>query len=518
MRLLPAGSIPWLLLHEMRLTWRGRIAGARKGRRAGWILLAVLFLALSIPGWLLAPVLREVHATVAPQAALGVDVALAVLFTLMTAATVAATATAFYERGDLDLLLSSPIPPRRVLTVRCVGIALQSALLWVLLITPFVVPPLIQGDPRWAHAYPVLLGLGLLASSVGLLVAMALFRLIGPRRTRAAATVVSALIGVSFALLGQMRGFFGRDVYGEIWDRLQPGVEAGWFDQGQPLAWPAQALIGDTGAAAALFGGSLLVFILVTQSIGARFGKDAAAAAGAGSPTKVAKGAIKGFSSGLFGVVVAKELRLIRRDATLLSQTLIQVLYLGVIMAALVFRNASTGGMWITAGGASVLVLLASQLASVFGWIVMSAEDAPELLAAAPAPTRTLRQGKLVAAMIPTAMIMAAPIAALTWLNWRAGLSALVCSAAVSWSAGLIALWFEKPAKRSELRRRRNGSITAMVVASITTICWSGAAFLGAMPGLWALTGLVPAVLGVVIVGAVAKPERSFADRLALAS
>ena len=217
MRLFPAGSTLWLLSHELRLSLRGRSRAGAKRRVAPALIFVLVAAGLCIPGWFAASALKPVKLMVTPEIAMAVDAGMVMIFTLMTSATVLATAIAFYDRGDLDLLLSSPVPSQRVLTVRCFGIALQSALLWILLITPFAAPGVIQGDLRWLGVYPLLVGLGLLAAALGLSVAMALFRLIGARRTRAAATVVSALIGVSFGLLGQAPNLIGRSVYGEIW-------------------------------------------------------------------------------------------------------------------------------------------------------------------------------------------------------------------------------------------------------------------------------------------------------------
>lgn len=513
MKFLPQGSIPWLLAHELRLSWRGRGA-AGKGRRRAWIVMLVLLAVLTIPGWFTASALKGREIPLIPEVALMVDLVLGLIFTLMMSTTVAATAVAFYERGDLDLLLASPIPPRRVLTVRCVGIALQSILLFVFLITPFAVPGLLLGDLRWANGYLLFLAMGLLAAAFGLIIAMFLFRLIGPKRTRSAATILSALIGVSFGLFGQARNFVGQETYDRWIQQVMDLAKSGLFAKGQPLAWPTQALIGDHLVAGAMIGVALIVFTLVTQSIGRTFGGDAAAAAGAGTKARVAKGALPRFRGGLLGVVVHKELKLIRRDATLLSQTLIQVLYLGVVFGAIMFKNISQTNHWLQGGAAALLVFLAGQLAGVFGWIVMSAEDSPELLAASPAPTKTLRRGKLIAAVIPVALVMAIPVAGLGWLDLWAGLGALVGCAAVAVSAGLLAIWFERPAKRSELRRRRNGSWTGLIIGTIVGMCWAGTAFLIAMHLPWAIAALGPAIIGVVIMGAVSKPDRSFAETL----
>jgi ABC-2 type transport system permease protein len=511
--LFPRGSIPWLLAHELRLAWRGRTQGAQRRTRI-WIVMAVVLGFLCIPGWLLSGVLKPMTLTVTPDLALGIDVGVFWLFTIMVSGAVSLTAITFFERGDLDLLLSSPIPPRRVLAVRCMGIALNTALWLLLLISPFAVPGLIRGDLRWFGVYPVLIGLGLLATSLGLAVATALFRLIGARRTRAAATIVSTLLGVSFGLIAQARNVLGRDLFGEAWARLKAFAANGYFDNDMPLAWPARALFGELPFAIGGFLIALALFLVVTQAIGSRFASDAAAAAGAGEQGRTARGGIKPFASGVFSVTVGKELRLIRRDATLLSQTLIQVLYLAALFGAYLFRFSSGANATWNGVAAALLVFLAGQLASVFGWIVMSAEDAPELLAASPAPSKLLRRGKLVAAMVPVVVIMAIPIGVLGGIYPWAGLGALIGSAALSWSTGLLAIWFERPAKRSELRRRRNGSWTGQLIGGFVGFCWSGAAFLIAMGPPLAFAALAPALIAVILLGAVSQPDRSFAERL----
>ncbi|HEY3636092.1 MAG TPA: hypothetical protein VGK95_13665, partial [Caldimonas sp.] len=46
------------------------------------------------------------------------------LFTLMLSQAITRSVGVFFERGDLDLLLASPIAPRNVFLVRGVGVAI----------------------------------------------------------------------------------------------------------------------------------------------------------------------------------------------------------------------------------------------------------------------------------------------------------------------------------------------------------------------------------------------------------
>lgn len=295
----------------------------------------------------------------------------------------------------------------------------------------------------------------------------------------------------------------------QLWGR------SGLFDPGTPLAWPAEGLFGNLVIAFSMLAGSLALFWLVTQSIGRRFGADAAAAAGASGRTRAARGGLKTFGGSAFAVTVGKELKLIFRDAALLSQTLIQVLYLGVIFAALLFKNLSHASVFVPAGSAGLIVFLAGNLAAVFGWIVMSAEDAPELLAASPTRAVVLRRAKLTAAMIPVAAVMSIPLIGLAIMNPQAGASALLASAGVAWSAGMISIWYERPAKRTELRRRRNGSLIGSMIGGAVGVCWSAAAFFGSLEPPWTLAAIAPLILAGVIMGMASKPSRPFAENLA---
>ncbi len=57
-------------------------------------------------------------------------------------------------------------------------------------------------------------------TGVGIVLARVLFRLIGPRRTRAAAQVLAALIGVSFFLVVQFNNFARMDDRVSLFERI----------------------------------------------------------------------------------------------------------------------------------------------------------------------------------------------------------------------------------------------------------------------------------------------------------
>ncbi len=513
MTLLKPASTLWLLAHEMRLSWRGRWRGKKGSGRAVWISLGIALVGLSFGGFALAPVLNQAPTHAGSTMALVMDGALLVLFTFMLSQTLSQAATVFFERGDLDLLLSSPIPPRRVLTVRCAGLAANAAVLYVLLVSPLILPAVFQGRPQWLNVYPLLIGLSLLATAVGLILAQVFFAVLGPRRTRTFAQVLSAVIGASIYLASQSARFLGGDRTRVLTDLFQQLRTSGAFAPDQPAAWPARALLGDLVPAVVLYATALGVFLVVVTVLGGRFARNAAAALGVGVLSgKAPRGPAKGFRGGAFAAMLRKDLRLIRRDIALLSQVLLRVLYLFPVAFIAFGRGGSAGYTQVLL--AAALVFITGQIAGSLAWIAASGEEGLELIACAPASASTLRRAKLVSALIPTAWLVVLPLAGLIWMSPLAGAVTAFCCVGAAVSAALIAIWYEKPAKRSDFRRRRAGSVPVALAAFAVEICWAGAASIAAGPTWIAWAASAPICIAIIAVLALRRADRTYAEVL----
>jgi ABC-2 type transport system permease protein len=520
--LFPAGSTPWLLLHELRVSWRA-IAG-RKGAVRSFIILGVV-LAIGLAGMVsLAFWLRGIPVRETPMLLMAIDVGMATIFTLMLSQTLSAATMTFYERGDLDLLLSSPIEPARVLAAKAISIAVMPVLWFCGLATLAVLPMAIVGQPRWLVVYPVIGAIGMLAAAAGIGLAMALFRLIGPRRTRTVGQLMAAVIGAGFFIASQARNLLphnGRAVYeaAALWS------QSGLFAPDGVLAWPAHAVLGRPAPLAAVLAGAFLVFLLTARGLGRRFAANAAVAAGVSfepSRTRARSQAAARFSGGVFGNVLRKELRLLMRDPTLLSQVLLRALYvlpLAVVMLKTAHQSSDNPGSLFDAARLAVLggavAMLAGQLAGSLAWITISAEDAPDLIACAPVSGGLVRRAKLTASMIPLGVLLVGPLAVLTWLAPWVGLCAILGSGVSAASACLINLWFEKPTPRSAFRNRRGGSVLGAIAEMLVGMMWGLTTGVAAAGSLFALIPGVLAVGGMGVLWAVSAPQRN--ERAALA-
>lgn len=516
MSLAAPGSTLWLLGFELKLGLRSVFSRKRsgRGRALGWVRVALLgVLAVAILATLGLPMAAAIHrAGFQPNGAyyLLVDGAAVVLFTLMLAQALNGATQALYERNDLDLLLSSPLPARRVLTVRGLGIAVLSSLIYLILATLFVAPLAVVGEPRWLGVYVVIAALGLLAAAGGLLLAMGLFAVLGPRRTRLAAQVLAAVIGALVFLIAQARNILPR----EQWRRMTGDVSSFVnvrVDPASPLAWTGRAMAGDPAMLLlfALLG--LGAFLFSARLLGRRFGDNAAAAAGASGESagavarRQAGSARVTFAGGAFGAMIRKERRLLVRDPWLISQVLLQVVYalpIGFVMA----RNTGAHVEFAVASGAAATAFICGQLAGNLTWLTVSAEDSPELLATAPVNAWTVVRAKLLVALTPVAVLACLPLAVVAWVSPVSLPTAAVGCAAAAASAGLVNLWWSKPGQRRDFRRRRQGSWVVNTAEVFMLFAWGGATWL-AIAGLpvWAL---IPATAAALILLAMRRPVR----------
>src|SRR5271168_3974436 len=182
--LLTPGSVLWLLGHDLRLAGRGlRSGGGRKARVVGIVLLTTMVL-LHLIGFAAAPALARLHDSYRSEALLTGSIALAGAFTLFLSKAISEATEALFQRGDLDLLLSSPMPMQRVLTTRLLAIAVIAGFLPILLVVPLVNGMMLRGQFAWIGAYPVLASLSLGAAAAGSAMTFGLLQVVGARWTR----------------------------------------------------------------------------------------------------------------------------------------------------------------------------------------------------------------------------------------------------------------------------------------------------------------------------------------------
>ena len=496
-----AVSIPFLAHHEFRLAWRDwwSMLTAGKRHRARVVILAIAafavvmhFIAVSVVGN---------FATIEPDADRGTLVVITgcalLAWSLMMSQAMEQVTRAFYARSDLDLILSSPMSSRRVFAVRIGAMAVSTVMMAVLLAAPFINVLIWRGGSRWIGAYGVVVAVGAAAAALSVALTVALFRTIGPKRTRLAAQIVAAIVGATFVIGLQVAAILS---YGTLsyFTFLNSEAIVAYVPAVESLVWwPARAILGDlTALAAVVVSGALL--------LGAAIGEHAVAAAGI-SGAGAMQTPRQGFRRlSLKGTLRRKEWTLLARDPWLASQTLMQLLYLlppGLMLWRAFGANSSDLVLLVP-----VLVMAAGQLAGGLAWLAISGEDAPDLVATAPIPSGFIIRAKTEAVIGSVTLVFAPFVAAMALASPPDAVMAALGIVVSAVSATLIQLWFRTQARRKHFRRRQTSSRIATSAEAFSSIAWAATGGLAAA-GHWQAAFTATTAIGILIGARAVSPK-----------
>ena len=476
-----AGSALWLLRHEVRMFFFNAGLGMKKGParrglgKAGialWTGVAALlhWFAFAMLGGLGAATQQTPHVLV-----MGLTGLYAALVSMMMSSALKASVEVLFERADLDLLLSSPLAGRAIFTVRLAGIVVVTGAIFLFFLAPFANAGLVLGQVRWLAIYPVVAGTAALAASRAMLNTRGLVRLFGVRRTRVLAQLLGALSGALLFVLLQAvantQGSVRQQAAAWFAPMLAPGAT---FGPESALWLPGHAILGAPRPLLALCIMALAAFALTVRFTHHFFVHGVHQAASMARVVPAPPGGQRTqFGRNLTHAIIIKEWRLIARDPQLISQVLLQLLAMLPLCFVLLFK----GGVQLPGIGAA-LTFLCGSLTAALAWVIIAAEDAPDLLRAAPCGIGTIRRAKLAAVALPVLAIVSLP---LLWLLVRDPLAALLTCATVSAcvaSSALIAMWCGRPAARGEFRARAKGNFLSNVLEMLNGFTWAGLAYL----------------------------------------
>jgi ABC-2 type transport system permease protein len=471
------GTALWLLRHELRLFWFSLASGkAGAPRRPRWRVVGsglLVWLGLHGAVFALLDAIGPTGGLPPRQFVIALTAILLATFLFMLSSALKRSVESLFDRGDMDLLLSSPLPSRSIFTVKLAGMAFGVAALYLFFLAPFAHVGLLLGQLRWLAVYPLLFALAVLAASSAMLLTLGLVRLLGARRTRVVAQVVGALAGAFLFLLSQAGNLMAHGdgpappAMAHVTASLQT------VDPGSLLFLPARAALGDWAAVAVIGVLGLLTGLLTVRSTHRFFVRGLQQAAGSARVPGRAGPVRYRFERSLLQVVILKEWRLVWRDPHLVSQILLQLLYL-LPLCFVVFRDNALQ-LPVVAGG---LTMLCGSLGASLSWIILLAEDAPDLLQSSPARAGSARTAKLAASVLPVFALVALPLA---WLVWRAPLAGMLAAITVAGavlSTAIVNLWTGRPAARGEFKNRGQRSVATRLLELSGLLSWSASAWL----------------------------------------
>ena len=494
-------SLPWLAAHELRLAWRDALAmmtGGRRTRLVGWIVgggaiygLMLLIAWFSIRPWTAAGIVLDKQALVLISG-------MGVLFWAVTLSqALEAVTRVYYGRSDLDLILSSPTSSNRLFAVRAGAVFVSTAALGAVLISPLVITLALQDGPRWLSAFLVLAALAALSVALAMAITRLLFRLAGPRRTRLIAQIVAGIVGAGFVIGIQAAAILSHEGFSRLALFQSEELIAAAPAPDSFLWLPVRAALGEPVPALLLVVTALAILGVTIALVAPSYGRLATSAAGlnhVGSQRRAPRHAFAATTQRQ--ALRRKEWKLLQRDPWLLSQTLMQLLYL-VPPALLLWVNYGAGS-----GEASfvvivpVLVMACGQLAGGLAWLAISGEDAHDLVATAPLRPGTILRAKIEAVLAVILAVLVPILILLTLAAWPMAVITAVCALLAASASTAIQLWFRVAAKRSMFRRRQVASRAATLSEAFSSILWA------ATSALWAAGSILaigPALLAVLV-------------------
>ncbi|HEY4342127.1 MAG TPA: hypothetical protein VGM97_19440 [Steroidobacteraceae bacterium] len=457
--------------HELRLYAR---SGVVKTTSLTFLIIAEVLLHLVAGAVALTVRVASTHALSSIPAAvpmLLVTAALAFCLLFMASRGLNGIVQVLYTRADLDLLLSSPIAPRSIIGVRVASVALTVTLEVAMLAWPFANMFVLFGWYGWAKLYLLIPAIGMLATSLGVVLALALFRLLGPRTTRIVGQVLAALIGMGIFLLIQLPNLMRHG------SPRGPGSYNGFgallsADTGHlgAILVPGRLVLSGFGPTILFTLTSAVLLLITVRALSGRFLRAAATIGSMGS-TRGRRHSMRPlrFRGSLRVVLIVKELRLIRRDPLLLMQLLQQSIYL-IPMCLVLWRQPLGGSgkvpwLWLA------MILVSGTLATALAWITIAAEDAPELLAAAPLTRAMVVRAKLEAALLPLAPLWLLPLVALWRTHVWFAISLALCAFGCSVSTALLQV-YHPPGKRNAFKSRGRSAPGKGFIEMGVILCW----------------------------------------------
>ena len=493
------GTAVWFARHESRLAWRDWLSMMTAGRRARVRSVVIGFVAFVVFMHTVAYFVVGTSANAAPDkhTMIAITATLLLSWLLMISQAMESMTRAFYARSDLDLILASPAAAHKLFAIRISTVALAVAMMALPLAGPFIDMLIVRGGWRWLGAYGVIIAMGTAAAALAVAMTVALFRAIGPKRTRLVAQVLAAVIGAAFVIGLQIAAILSYGTLSQTSVLQSDTLLAHAPGIGSVIWWPARAVLGEGVPLIGVLAISVALLAAAVALIAPRFGEYAVAAAGVeNAPTTRSQRQTIFRRTSPRRALRRKEWLLLRRDPWLVSQTLMQMLYL-VPPAVLLWRSFQAGGSALNLL-VPVLVMAAGQLSGGLAWLTISGEDAPDLVATAPVPRGFILRAKIEAVLGIIAVVFAPLVAVLAIASpWHALVTGagIVIAAA---SATAIQLWFRTQAKRSQFRRRQVSSRVATFAEAFASIGWAATAAVAAASLVLAIA---PALLTLALLG-----------------
>ncbi|MDE2446802.1 MAG: ABC transporter permease, partial [Alphaproteobacteria bacterium] len=323
MALSRSGSVGWLLLHEIRVAWRS-MALTPLARLGGLGLMLVYF---GLGTWIALTLTDRIEGN--DYFSVLIFISAAASFTFNISGAMRAAQHTLYEQGDLELQLTSPIPPSRVIMAKLAMISVSMVFWNALFLFPLLIPIAAINNPQLFGLLGLTACVAIFATCIGLTLALFVVHLVGPQRARRLIQIFAAFIGAAIFVSSQAVPYFGGGEKSLFAWCVANGIGIRGF-----TALPGRAGFGDMNALLTMLAVTALVFVVTALSLQRLFIRVYQSAAQAQvSKTRKNKDLRAAFADHPGRILMRKDLKLLFRDPSLIYNMLLQLIFMAPLMA-----------------------------------------------------------------------------------------------------------------------------------------------------------------------------------------
>ncbi len=493
-----AGTISWFARHELNLSWRDfmRMMSAGKAGREkpviGFMIISVLVVH-AIAYSVLKPAI-DGGLAIDKGLLSAITGSIILTFSLMMSQAIELVTRVFYSRSDLDLILSSPVSARKLFTVRIGAIATSTTMLSLLLFGAAINIMALFHSAWWLSAYLMVAACGAIATALSLIITVFMFDTLGAKTTRLVSQIIAAVVGATFIIGIQLAAISSLGSISRFEFLTSDFMTQNVPEIGSYFWIPAHAVMGEVKSLLIALITAFTLLLISISAFAGNFGERVILAAGISQNKTGGKRQAVSFRSKSTATGLRhKEWKLLLRDHWLISQTLMQILYL-IPPAFMLWQGFGSAGA-LSVVAIPALVMASGQLAGGLAWLAISGEDAPQLVETAPIAKGAITRAKVEAVLGAIAVITVPILIILAWYDLRGALIAALGIGISTISATMIQLWFRSQAKRSNFRRRQTSSKVATLAEAFSSILWAGT--IGLLAAGSTGLALIPAVLAI---------------------
>lgn len=491
-KIAPRGSVLWLGFHQLRREFRFKKASSGTKAMIGRIVIGLFLILVCISSGMAFKTMIENNLDLKTMSGLvGTKIVLSFFgLIFMSFLTSAAYLT---DKSDLDLLISAPIDPKKIIKARLLVSSWRTTSVFLYMYSIFLLLAAITISPKYFTYIPISLGLSLAEAGFVFFITRFILISFGLKLGRNILITIGVLGLIGFATLFQIN-----NIQNNINEAIIPQNNQNIF-----IDFFGNAILGNWLNAFIILFLGVAIFTIALEIVGSSFAKDIGLLVGQDNTENKKTKSIKSksFSKNKHSIFIKKELYSITREPMIWVQLIAPLIgFIPLIFLIIKEKDSHFIGLL----SVPFIVFIISTIASTIAWMIMSVEEARDLLVSAPISNNKILMNKgYAAAFIPLALLILFSLGflfidpKLLLYSIGFGVLTIICSIGAEFT-------HPKISKRPKMMQKPDRSMIGIAYSIIFAIIWAIISALATFNLLW---GLIATIIALIISAILIIPE-----------